>query len=151
MAKTPISELIAELRAMSVPELVERYGDVFGNPPRVKHREHLWRRIAWKIQEQRYGGLSTVAKRRLDGLIADLDIPLQAGPDAVGKVAGKALIGTTVTRTWKGHEVAATRVDAGWEHDGVVHRSLTAVAESVTGSHWSGPAFFGLTKRETGR
>ena len=67
---------IRELRAMPVPELVARYEAAFGKPPRTKHREHLWRRIAWKIQEQRFGGLSSTAKGRLDELIAELDVPL---------------------------------------------------------------------------
>ena len=63
--------------------------EIFGKRPAgLKHREWLWRRIAWKIQEQRFGGLSTVAKRRLDELIADLDLPLQAEPKSVGRMAG---------------------------------------------------------------
>ncbi len=55
-AQKPISEEIAELRAMKVPDLVVHYEAVYGKPPRVRHRDWLWRRIAWKIQEQRFGG-----------------------------------------------------------------------------------------------
>ena len=75
-ASRSIAEEIAALRAMQVPELVERYEAVFSKPPRVKHRDWLWRRIAWKIQEQRFGGLSQDAKRRIDELIAELNVPL---------------------------------------------------------------------------
>jgi hypothetical protein len=143
----PMATVIAELRALDVPSLVERYEAAFGTRPRVKHREWLWRRIAWQLQAQRYGGLSTVAKRRLDELIAELDVPLERGRRATGKLArqnGEPRLGTTLTREWKGREVAATRVESGWECGGVVHGSLSAVAKAVTGSHWSGPAFFGL-------
>ena len=38
-----------------------------------------------------------------------------------------------------------------WEYDGVVYRSLSAVAKAVTGSHWTGRLFFGLTKRKAQR
>ena len=146
-----ITDEIAELRAMPVPDLVERYEDVFGKPPRVKHRDWLWRRVAWKIQEQRLGGLSTLAKKRLDELIAELDLPL--GQRTVSsKVArqrsGEPSVGTTLVREWRGTEVIATRVEDGWEHDAVVYRSLSAIAKAVTGSHWNGKLFFGLTTRK---
>jgi hypothetical protein len=35
----------------------------------------------------------------------------------------------------------------GFEHEGQRYRSLTVIAERITGAHWSGPRFFGLTKR----
>ncbi len=154
MPKQTITQEIQQLRGMAVPELVDRYEAVFGKPPRVKHRDWLWRRIAWKVQEQRFGGLSNVAKRRLDELIAELDLPL--GQRTVnGKVArsrpGSPPLGTTLTRVWKGQDIRTTAVEGGWEHEGVVYRSLSAVAKALTGSHWNGRYFFGLTKRKGAR
>ncbi len=151
-----IAAEIQELRVMPVSELVDRYETVFGKPPRVKHKDWLWRRIAWKIQEQRFGGLSEVAKRRLDELIAELDLPLTDQRTVRGRVngtarQGKPVAGTTLTRTWKGREIQVTRSEQGWEHDGVVYRSLSAVVKAITGSHASGPAWFGLTKRKAAR
>ena len=156
MAKTrSITDEIQELRAMPVCDLVDRYEAVFEKPPRVKHKDWLWRRIAWKIQEQRFGGLSSVAKRRLDELIADLDVPLDRAQTVHGKVGcqkpGDPALGTTLTRTWKGREVTATTVEGGWECEGVVYRSLSAVAKAVTGSHWNGRLFFGLTSRKAAK
>ena len=151
-----MTEEIAKLRTMQVPELVERYEAVFGKPPRAKNRTWLWRRIAWKIQEQKFGGLSEVAKRRLDELIAELDLPLTGERTVRAKVNGTArrgepVVGTTLTRTWKGREIHATRTEEGWQHDGVVYRSLSAAVKAITGSHASGPAWFGLTKRRAAR
>lgn len=148
-----IANEIAELRGLEVPELVDRYRAAFGTEPRVRHREWLWKRIAWKIQEQRFGGLSGTAKRRLDELIADLDLPLGESQRTVsGALNGRRRpsdppLGTTFARTWRGREIRATAVDGGWECEGVVHRSLSAVAKAVTGSHWNGRLFFGLTAR----
>ena len=148
----PIAEEIAELRGLPVAELVVRYEAVYGKPPRVKHREWLWRRIAWKIQEQRFGGLSGAARKKLDELITEIDIPLVAGrrePEKrPNRINGEPQVGTTLVRVWRGREILATRIDEGWECDGVVHRSLTAVAKAVTGTHWNGKLFFGLTKRK---
>jgi len=39
-------------------------------------------------------------------------------------------------------------LEDGFEWDGVVYRSLSAVAKAVTGSRWSGHLFFGLKKRK---
>ena len=149
-ATKPIAEEIAELRRMPVADLVVRYEEVYGQRPRVKHREHLWRRIAWKVQEQRFGGLSGVAKKKLDALIADLGVPLvPEKPEpkkVVHRINGEPQVGTALVREWRGQEILATRTDEGWEWDGVLYRSLTAVAKAATGSHRSGRAFFGLTR-----
>ena len=52
--------------------------------------------------------------------------------------------GAVLTRTYKGERVSVTVLDNGFEYDGDVYRSLTAVARAVTGSHWNGYHFFGL-------
>lgn len=144
-----MSEEIAELRALNVAELVERYVGVFGKLPRTKQPTWLWRRIAWKIQEQRFGGLCQAAKQRLEELIAEIDLPLGREHKGVvhpARSRGTAL-GATVTRIWNGREIRATSVEDGWEHDGAVYRSLSAIAKHVTGAHWNGKLFFGLSRR----
>ncbi len=150
-ATKSIAEEIAELRGLPVSELVVRYEAVYGKPPRVKHRDWLWRRIAWKIQEQRFGGLSEVAKRRVDELIAELDLPLGRAHTVREKIGrrGDPPLGTTLLRTWKGREIHAKRTEEGWEYNGVVHRSLSAVARAISQSHWNGRLFWGLTKRRS--
>jgi len=57
-------------------------------------------------------------------------------------------VGTVFTRTWKGGEVRTVAVEGGYEYEGAVYRSLSAVAKAVTGSHWNGRLFFGLTARK---
>lgn len=150
---TSIVKQIEELRAMTVPELVARYKKVFGKEPKVKNREHLWKRIAWKIQEQRFGGLSVAAQRRLEELISEIDLPLEENQRAVmGKrriprAPQEPAIGTELVRVWKNQEIRVRIVDGGYEHEDVLYRSLSAVAKAVTGSHWNGPLFFGLRNR----
>jgi len=146
----PISKEIADLRRMGVPELVERYIAVFGKLPRTKNPTWLWRKIAWKIQEQRFGGLSQAAKERLEELIAELELPIGRENRAIVRAPRRREItpGTTVSRVWKDRELRATSVEGGWEYEGTVYRSLSAIAEHITGSHWNGRHFFGLTKRK---
>jgi len=55
--------------------------------------------------------------------------------------------GTTLVRQWRGHTHTVLVHRDGFEHEGQRYRSLTAIAERITEAHWSGPRFFGLTKR----
>ena len=149
-----ITQEIQELCAMAVPELVARYTELHGKEPRSKHRTWLWRRCAHRLQEVQFGGLSQVAQRRLDELIAELDLPLNGKHTVRGKVAAKPgdpPPGTTLTRVWRGTEIHTTAVEGGWECAGVVYRSLSAAAKAVTGSHWNGRLFFGLKSRRRAR
>lgn len=150
---TTIAQQVRDLQDMTVAKLVERYEDLFGKPPRVKNKAFLQRRVAWRIQELEFGGLSDKAKAKLDELIADIDLPLGRQPQRpVRKLRQNsprpALVGTTLVRQWKGQEIRVQVVDHGFEWDGVVYTSLSAVAKAITGSHWNGRLFFGLTKRK---
>jgi len=55
--------------------------------------------------------------------------------------------GTTLVRQWRGHMHTVLVHTYGFEHEGRLYRSLTAIAERITEAHWSGPRFFGLTRR----
>ena len=152
-----IAAEIDRLRAMKVADLVERYTDLFGKPPQVKNREHLWKRCAWKLQEQRFGGLSKVAQRRLEELIAEIEIPsANNGRTASGFVKKRRRRDdpaprTTLTRMWHGREIRVLVREDGYECNGELFRSLTAVARAVTGSKWNGRLFFGLSKRKSSK
>ena len=73
---TDISREIDALRKLPVPELVERYRELWDKEPRCRNREHLWKRCAWRLQEIRLGGLSGVAKDKLEQLISELDLQI---------------------------------------------------------------------------
>jgi len=55
--------------------------------------------------------------------------------------------GTTLLRSWRGQAHTVLVNENGFEYEGQRYRSLTVIAERITGAHWSGPRFFGLTKR----
>jgi hypothetical protein len=146
-----ISEQIVALQAMTVPALVAEYARVYGRPPHVKaNRIWLWRRVAYRIQELALGGLADDARARLEELMADVvvpraktEVPAPKGPR--GKHALPA--GMTLTREWHGEQVTVRVTTTGFEWDGKPYRSLSAVAQAITGQHWSGNLFFGLKSR----
>jgi hypothetical protein len=56
-----------------------------------------------------------------------------------------------MVRHWRGkpHEVLVT--DSGFEYCGRSYSSLSQIAREITGTQWSGPAFFGLKKARSMR
>jgi hypothetical protein len=145
---------LASLHRMTVGELREKYLAAFGEETRSWNKDFLRKRIAWRIQELAEGGLSERARRRAEELARDADLRLRPpGPERPGKTVVRKLktpdrripiVGTVLTREYRGTTVRVTVLDAGFEHEGRVYRSLTAVAKAVTGSHWNGHHFFGL-------
>jgi hypothetical protein len=151
-AKSMAAEVEA-LRQLDVPALIEKYRDLWGKEPRLKNREALFKRCAWKLQENRMGGLSAKAKEMLEGLIAEIHLPDSENRRTVGgnvrKAAetGHAGVGTVITRQWHDRTVTLNVLENGYELDGVVYKSLSAAANALTGSKWNGRLFWGLTTR----
>ena len=68
---TTIAAEIEALRGLSVAALRERWHDAFGTPTRNRNKDYLWRRIAYRLQENAAGGLSERARARLEELLRE--------------------------------------------------------------------------------
>jgi len=158
--KVNIAREVADLKRMTVKELRGRYLDVFGELARSGNKDFLWKRIAWRIQALSEGDLPERARRRAEELANDADLRIRRPPEkpptpaAVTKTSAVRfhssklpMPGTVLTREYKGQTITVTVRDNGFEYLGEVHRSLSAIAKAVTGSHWNGLYFFGLTGR----
>ena len=149
-----IEQQITALRQMAVHDLIERYQEEFGKQPRVMNSEWLLKRISWRIQERKYGGLSETAKTKLEQLIAEIDLPIGQNRRTIsGKLKRRSQSdapksGTVFTRMYKGREIQTVVIEDGrFEYEGDLYQSLSSVARAVTGTHWNGKLFFGLTQR----
>jgi len=152
-----VDEELARLRGMTPGELKERYAEVFGEKPRSRNKMWLKKRIAWRLQAMNEGDLSERARRRAAELADDADLrttaPRSAKTTTVVARKGAAAIsdrrlplpGTTLTRPYKGRAIRVTVRTHGFEYEGEWYPSLSAVAKAVTGKHWNGYHFFGLT------
>jgi hypothetical protein len=116
------------------------------SPPSRVRRDLLTRGIADKWQEAVLGGLPATFRRRLLALA-------EGGQekDGVTRVQPTPRLrsGTRLLRTWRGRTMSVTVLDNGFLFEDRRYTSLTEVAHAITGSHWSGPRFFGLTKTGT--
>jgi Protein of unknown function (DUF2924) len=59
--------------------------------------------------------------------------------------------GNRLVREWNGATHTVLVLADGFEWQGRLYRSLSEIAEAITGAHWSGPRFFGLVKRKPER
>ena len=75
-----IGQQVAAMRQMTAGQLRDRYAELFGEPPRSGHKEHLVRRVVWQMQALRDGDLSERARRRATALAQDGDLRLTAPP-----------------------------------------------------------------------
>ena len=114
-------------------------------PPFGISRDLLIRALAYDLQERAHGGASAALRRRLRRLAGDLEKGILS---ANAGVAPKT--GTTLLRAWRGQTHTVLVNENGFEYEGQRYRSLTVIAERITGAHWSGPRFFGLTPRAGG-
>jgi hypothetical protein len=150
---------LAALQRMSLPQLRDRYAEVFGEAALTNNRTWLVRRLAWRLQALAEGDLSERARRRAAELANDADLRLN--PPRVAPAASPperthtATLesrpdgrlpppGTIITRPYKGGTVQVQVLPQGFEYQGEVYSSLSAVAKAVTGSHCNGFLFFRL-------
>lgn len=101
----------------------------------------LRRLVAQRLQEKRLGNLPAMVVRELER-IASSDAPL-----TVPRVPTRLAPGARLIREWKGRTIAVLTTQDGFDWEGRSYRSLSQIAREVTGAHWSGPRFFGLTGR----
>ena len=134
---------IAALVNRSTPELRLAWRQLHHTlPPPGLSRGLLIRALAHQLQERTQGEVSRALRRRLQKLTAaSRKAGVRLDPGTLLKT------GTTLVRQWRGHTHAVLVRDSGFDYEGERYRSLTVIAKRITGAHWSGPRFFGLTKR----
>jgi len=161
---TAVLKEIESLRRASLADLRRRYQEAFHEETRCRHREHLFRRIAWRLQALAEGDLSVRARTRALQIAQDGDLRINAPRNffAVGselvQTTGNLnarepdrrlpLPGTLLTRKWKGKTVLVEVLAKGFRYENRQYSSLSAIAVAITGTRWNGLAFFGLTHPE---
>jgi hypothetical protein len=156
-----VRQQLEDLKRMTVGELRQKHVEVFGEQSRSNHKQFLFRRIAWRIQALAEGGLSERARRRAMEIANDADLRIRAPKGAFQNVGltpeltvrSKVLAdadprlpppGTLLVRRYKDRDVIVKVLKEGFEFEGKIYRSLSAIARQVTGTKWNGYVFFNL-------
>ena len=153
--KDPVPRQTADLQDLSYEELKERWRMLYGGTPPAYNRTFIIKRLTYRFQELTYGGLSETTRERMHQILLangfDETGCRPEGKRAASNQSGKNLpvLGTKFGREWNGRRHEVTVVSGGFEYEGQRYRSLTAVTKAITGTHWNGRAFFGVSKAET--
>jgi hypothetical protein len=152
-----LSKEQAALEKLSIGQLRERFAELFGATTHTANRVWLIRRILWRMQALAEGDLSERARQRAALLAQDADLRVVPPRDSIPRPSVKRVTasdtrggtrlpppGTTIVRSYKGRTLHVRVVTDGFEFEGKVYASLSAVAKAITGSHTNGYLFFKL-------
>jgi hypothetical protein len=109
-------------------------------------RERMIPFLAYRIQENAYGGLKPSTLSQLRRISKRLE---RSKSSSELILRPKSKVGTKIVRQWRGetHEVMVT--NTGYEYRRASYKSLSEIARKITGTRWSGPAFFGLNRTDS--
>lgn len=136
MNDTQVTTQLAQLPNMEINDLMTLWDNLFDNPPRSRTKSLLIRKIAWRIQELAYGGLSDNVKKKIRST--------QQTSSTKKRKKNLPPIGTILEREHGGEMHRVTVLKDGFEYRHCKYKSLTKIATMITGTKWSGPRFFGL-------
>ena len=145
MEDKTITQQLLQLRTLSKASCIRKFIELYGyEPKQTKNIPALRARLAFRIQELHYGGIADSTRQKLKEL-ADKD-PM-ANLCRTPKPSRTPVLGKRYVREWDGvrHEVILLE-DGRAEYKGRFFRSLTAVADHITGTHISGYAFFNVPR-----
>lgn len=121
------------------PELLNMWKGLFdcSVPPNIS-TGMLRMALAYRAQSKAYGGLKQSTRVYLRQIAQNALGPAPPTPEVP--------LGTKLVREWHGRTYGVSVEADGVYMKGQKYRSLSDVAETITGVRWSGPRFFGLRK-----
>jgi hypothetical protein len=132
---------INRLRSLGLEELRREWRRRYdSDAPRVS-RDLLILGLGYRLQEIEHGGLGKATRRKLQTMAKALRTTGRVAP--IPSLSLKP--GARLVREWHGRAHIVTVTEDGFEYAGASHASLSKIAKAITGAHWSGPRFFGLT------
>jgi hypothetical protein len=152
-----ISAILKGLKNAPIQELKKKYRELFESQEEPStNNVWLYKKIAYKMQELEYGGLSEKAKLKLRELIERYDPINNKAVRPEPQIASKTrpprnyrdkripIPGSSIIRTYKDQKLEVKVLENGFEYDGKIFKSLTMVTKVITGSNWNAFNFFKL-------
>jgi hypothetical protein len=142
-----ISDIVAELPRLPKIRLLAIWQELLAKPapPRIR-RELMIPILAYRIQENAFGGLKKETFARLRKLAQELEKHRSGSC-----LANRIKPGTRLLRLWQGTTHEVTVSNGGYLYRGKRYKSLSVIARQITGTRWSGPLFFGLRNQPSRR
>ena len=143
--KDTVLARLAALKTAQTTDLKQQWRELFETEAPPYNRRFLEHRLAYRIQELAYGGLSL---RRSNVSRRSRETSTMGHPARRRQPAkDRPIAGTRLIREWQGVEHCVTVRDEDFEYQGRPYKSLSAVARAIAGTRWNGLVFFGLKNR----
>jgi Protein of unknown function (DUF2924) len=127
---------VTQIRSLGIDALRTRWRMMFGTLPlRGLTKDIMVRMIAYRIQEEAFGGLDRETAKLLDRL---------ARGEKPNELNRRLKAGTVLVREYQGERYTVTTVPDGFVWQDTTYSSLSTIARAITGTAWNGPRFFGL-------
>jgi hypothetical protein len=128
---------VKDIEHLNSADLRNYYLDVVGQPPPPKTSRYFIKgQIAWALQAQQLGEDPMELRQSLMQRVITINESKKPHYKP----------GTRLVREWQGHVYEVTVLELGYEYKGADYRSLSQIANVITGAHCSGPRFFGVNK-----
>ena len=137
-----LEQELEALAAMSSAQLRAEWQRIMRTEPPGYSPDLIQRALAYRAQERRNGGLSPAIRREIDRLRRQMA--------KTGTASGSRSVlmpGTRLSRDWHGRTHHILVMEEGFLFEERRYSSLSQIASAITGTHWSGPRFFGLHAR----
>ena len=139
---------IIKLQEMPLKDLTKMWRTMFDYEPEIESRKYIIAKIAYKIQEQIYGRLDEETENKIKACSKEVTRKC-AKVVSSDKKSQKfsPMIGSKIVKEYrdKVHEVIV--VKEGFSYEGLVYKSLSAIAMKITGTKWNGLKFFDVGAR----
>lgn len=148
-SRVSVLRQLAVLPTLSLEQLQEKWLDLFGCEAPGYKKQFMIRRLAYRIQELFYGGLSEQARNGLKEAAAkDPLVNVSSTVPKERKNDDSILPGTRFVRIWNERRYEVIATENGFEYDNRIFNSLSAIAREITGTRWNGRLFFGLSGKK---
>ena len=135
-----IKQELEALASLTPAQLRAEWRRVFRKDAPPHSPDLMARAISWRVQARAQGDMTRSVRQRL----AQLAVQMEKGEGDCVVASPSMSPGTRLLRNWNGRMVEVTILEDGYQFEDRLYTSLSQIAEHVTGTHWSGPRFFGL-------
>lgn len=137
-----IAQQLEALSSSTPAQLRAEWHRIFRKDAPPHSPDLMIRAITWRLQSRTHGDLTRSTRQQLARLADQLD-----QCDGVQDITAPPLApGTRLVREWNERMIEVLVLDAEYLFEDRHFTSLSQIARYVTGTHWSGPRFFGLKK-----
>ena len=146
IAEVTLLKQVVALSGLSPAQLTKKWRELFDDEPPDYDKRAMVRKLAHRLQELSYGGMTERCSERMKIRIRH-EAMIGQPPS---KQDNMPVTGTRLLREWKGVEHCVTVMVDGFEYLGRPYGSLSAVARAITGTRWNGWVFFGVRRKNSG-